>query len=300
MKYSLKKFISPEEVFARVKSSLKSYADMDMILMDEYYKTIDLCNSKLGLRINPKKEQLIAIENYQAELPEDFLLLDLAMVVGTETVSLPYGHAIREMNYEGRIPTPEELSLAANLDKCCNFKLSCGKVPVLTCSIKEHYIEFEQTHIIRLTEKRYCSSSCFNLYTDNPNTMEIIEGRSIQLDHFEDGLLYILYTAKTSSEGNIPLCLDHPKILEYYEKAIKHEILKDLYINKRLEVVQALQLSQQDLTIAQGDAISLVSTPEVYEQFDVNNALKRRYRQRNNFLYNSPTPFYPSHRRYRS
>lgn len=289
MEYSLKSFIAPDEIFARVKSSLKSYADMDMFIIDEYYKTIDLCNSKLGLRINPKKEKLIKIQNYQADLPEDFLLLDLALVVRNEKLIFDTGFQTKTMTLEGRIPTPMELSMAANLDKCCNFKLSCGKVPVMTCKVENQTIEFEETYVVRLSEKRYCSSECFNLYSRNPYMMEIIGGRYIQTDHFEDGLMYILYTAKTNSEGNIPMCLDHPKILEYYEKAIKYEILQDLYINKRLEVAQALQLAERDRMIAQADAISLVSTPEVYELFDINNALKRRYRTNNNFVYNGNT-----------
>ena len=286
MEYTLKRFISPEEVFNRVKSSLKSYADMDMFLIDEYYKTIDLCNSKMGYKINPKKEKLIDIQNYRAELPEDFLMLDLALVVGTKKTSLMTGYPIKTMNMEGRCPTPEELNRAANLSKCCNFKLSCGKVPVMTCTIEESRIEFEETYIIRLSEKRYCSSECFNLYTESPYMMEIVDGRFINIDHFEKGLMYILYTAKTNTEGNIPICLDHPIILEYYEKALKVEILKDLYINKRLEVVQALQLAENDLRIAQGDAISIVSMQETQDMIDVNNALKRRYRANNHFIYN--------------
>jgi len=282
-------FIMPDEVFSRVKSSLKSYSDMDMFLIDEYYKIIDLCNSRLGRKINPKKEKIIKIRNYRAELPEDFFSLELAMVVGNINYVQTSPYPTKTMTLEGRIPTPMELSSAANLDKCCNFKLSCGKVPTLTCKMEYDYYEFQETVIVRLTEKRYCNTSCFNLYSDSPYMMEIVNGRYIQIDNFKDGNLYINYTAKTSGEGNIPMCLDHPKILDYYEKAIKAEILKDLYINKRLEVVQAMQLANQDLMIAQGDAIAFISIPEVYEQLDINNALKRRYRAQNHFVYNGTT-----------
>lgn len=287
MEYNLKAYISPEEVFARVKSSLKSYADMDMFLIDDYYKVIDWCNSVLGRRkIAPKKEALIKIRNYQADLPKDFLMLNLALVVGTQKVVYGRTYPIKEMTLEGRIPTPMELSHAANLDKCCNFKLSCGKIPTLTCKIEEQLIEFEETYVARLTEKRYCSNDCFNLYSESPLMMEIIDGRFLQVDHFEEGLIYLMYDAKMNDGDNIPQCLDHPIILNFYEKALRHEILQDLYINKRLEVAQALSLSQQDKIVAQADAINLVSTPEAYEYWDINNALKRRFRQKNHFIYN--------------
>lgn len=287
MQYNLKSFIPPDEVFARVKASLKSYADMDMFLIDDYYKVIDWCNSVLGRRkVAPKKEKLVNIRNYQAELPHDFLMLDLALVVGTQKITSVTGYPTKTLTLEGRIPTPMELSQAANLDKCCDFKLSCGKVPTMTCTIEENRIEFEETWIARLTEKRYCSSECFNLYSDSPVMMEIINGRYIQLDHFEEGLLYLLYDGKMNDADNIPQCLDHPIILEFYEKALKYEILKDLFMNKRLEVAQAMQIAQQDKIIAQADAINLISTPEAYEYWDINNALKRRFREKNHFIYN--------------
>lgn len=298
--YNINGFIGPEEIFSRVKSSLKSYDDLGMFLIDEYYKVIDTCNSILGRKINPKKEKIIKIKNYVAELPEDFFSLELALVVGNMNYSERMPYPEKSMTLEGRIPTPMELSQAANLDKCCNFKLTCGKVPVLTCKIEHHYYEFQETHITRLTEKRYCSSNCFNLNSNSPYMMEIVNRRYIQIDSFKEGSLYINYTSKTSGEGNIPMCLDHPKILNYYEKAIKLEILKDLYINKRLEVTQALQLATQDLQIAQGDAIAFISIPEVYEHFDINNALKRRYRAMNHFIYpnknNNRTKFYGNRR----
>lgn len=290
MVYNLRAYIDPEEVFARVKSSLKSYADMDMILMDDYYKVIDHCNAVLGRRrIAPKKEKLIKVKDYRAELPSDFLMLNLALVVGTQKTKVKVGYPSKTLTLEGRIPTPMELSMAANLDKCCNFKLSCGKVPTMTCQIEEHFVEFEETYIARLTEKRYCSSECFNLYSDSPMSMEIIQTGSkkqILIDHLEEGLIYVQYDGRMNDENYIPICFDHPIILNFYEKAIKHEILQDLYINKRLEVAQALQLSQQDKMIAQGDAINLVSTPEAYEYIDINNALKRRFRKQNHFIYN--------------
>ena len=75
MKYSLKKYTTADEIFNRISSSLKSYADSDLILFDEYYKVIDLCNARLGLRINPTKEVFIKIENGRIDLPIDFHLL---------------------------------------------------------------------------------------------------------------------------------------------------------------------------------------------------------------------------------
>ena len=74
---------------------------------------------------------------------------------------------------------------------------------------------------------------------------------------------------------------DNEIILNYYEQAIKYEILQDLYINKRLEVAQALQLVEKKLILAKNEAISLVSTPEFGELQQIGNFLRRQYRKYN-------------------
>ena len=79
MRYSLRKYIPAEEVMNRVSASLKSYSDSDLILFDDYYKVIDLCNQRMGLRLNPTKESLIKLENGRAELPVDFLLYSFSI-----------------------------------------------------------------------------------------------------------------------------------------------------------------------------------------------------------------------------
>ena len=82
MKYNLRKYIDSSEIMNRVSASLKTYADSNLILFDDYYKVIDLCNSRLGLKLNPTKEVLLEIHNSKAELPEDFLLMNIGLLVG--------------------------------------------------------------------------------------------------------------------------------------------------------------------------------------------------------------------------
>lgn len=280
MKHSIRKYIEVDEVFNRVSASLKSYFDSDMIVIEDYYKVIELCNSNLGIRLNPTKEALIDINNFSAELPSDFLMLDLALVVNTVKNSYMYGVRKTE-TLTGVCPTAEELSIIDN--PCCGFKLHCGKKPVLVCEYENISIEFEETHIARLTEKKHISDDCFNLNSDSPYMMEINNGQ-IFTDAIEKGKLYILYTARMSAEGNIPICLDNPIVMEYYEQALRYKILEDLYINKRLDISQALSLVQREYIMAKNAAISLVTTPEFDEIISINNALKRQYRKFNSRL----------------
>lgn len=280
MKYTLRKYTSAEEVFNRASSSLSTYFDADMIISDYYYKVIDLCNASMGLRINPSKEALISLENYSAELPDDFLLLELALIVDTSKITYNIGSSKTE-TLTGECPTAQDIT--DSLDKCCNFKLQCGKKPVLTCTIEDYSIEFENTYITRLTEKKYCSPDCFNLNSTSPFMMEITDNQ-IFVDGIENAKLYIIYTAKMSGADNIPNCLDNPIVMEYYEQAIVYRMLKDMYINKKADVGQVLQLARQEYINAKNAAINLASTPEFNEMISVNNALKRHFRKRNYIL----------------
>ena len=279
MKFSLKKYTTADEIFNRVSASLKSYSDSDLILFDEYYKIIDLCNARLGLRINPTKEVFIKVENGRIDLPIDFHLLELALLVSNqmEVYNLP----IQKTEYlTSRCPTLNEQSLIET-DKCCNFKLECGKVPVLTCEYEKRQIIFKQTFIAPLTEKKYASNDCFNLNVSRGHILMEITNNQIFIDGIEEGYVYLQYTSNMKEEGNIPICIDNEIILNYYEQAIKYEILQDLYINKRLEIAQALQLVERKLILAKNEAISLVSTPEFGELQQIGNFLRRQYRKYN-------------------
>lgn len=277
MRYSLRKYIDSSEVFNRVKASLKSYFDSDMIITDDYYKTIDWCNTQMGIKINPTKEIFIPIENYSAVLPDDFLLLELALSVGTRNVV--FSEIISKTEtLTDRCPTTKDLQYLR--DKCCNFNLVCGRVPILTCETETLKIEFPETFFYKLIEKKYATDSCFNIYTDSPQLMEIKNG-IIYTDGIEEGLIYLQYTATINNEDNIPQCLDNNIALEFYEQTLKYRMLQDLYINKRLEVAQAIPMVKEDYIKAKNDALSLVSTPEIGELISVGKMLQRRFNKRN-------------------
>ena len=275
MKYNLRKYIDSSEIMNRVSASLKTYADSNLILFDDYYKVIDLCNSRLGLKLNPTKEILLEIHNSKAELPEDFLLMNIGLLVGeiVYTQNLP---TIKSEYYTGECPDLKDTPLLT--DKCCDFKLECGLVPKLTCKYEERYIEFKKTIITPLSEKKYATSDCINLNFSKKGfpLMEITDDY-ILVDDTSEGYIYLQYQAKMNDKNNLPICLDHPIILNYYEQAIKFEILQDLYINKRLEIAQALGLLEKKLILAKNEAISLTRMPEFGEFVSIKNFLVKRF-----------------------
>lgn len=112
-----------------------------------------------------------------------------------------------------------------------------------------------------------------------------IANNQIFVDSVTNGYVYIQYQAQMKEEGNLPMCLDNEIILNYYEQAIKYEILQDLYINKRLEVAQALQLVEKKLILAKNEALALVRMPEFNELQSIGNFLRKLYRKNNYIIY---------------
>lgn len=141
-------------------------------------------------------------------------------------------------------------------------------------------IETHSTHIKRWKhfEKLYmvpskdASSFCLNSQFKNaPHTGEIRNGflyvPTLRGTDNEDscGKVYICYLgAMEDEEGNL-LVLDHPKINEFYEYALKERIFENLYLNGEPDIERRLNLVQEKLRRTRAECLSLVCTPDFYE-----------------------------------
>jgi hypothetical protein len=83
--------------------------------------------------------------------------------------------------------------------------------------------------------------------------------------HNSHGKVYISYMgAMEDDEGNL-LVLDHPKINEYYEWAIKARIFENMYLNGEPDIERKLQLTKAELKTARAEALSIATMPDFYE-----------------------------------
>lgn len=77
--------------------------------------------------------------------------------------------------------------------------------------------------------------------------------------------VYICYLGSMEdADGNL-LVLDHPKINEYYEWAIKERIFQNMYLNGEPNIERRLQLVQAELKSARAQALSIATMPDFYE-----------------------------------
>ena len=79
------------------------------------------------------------------------------------------------------------------------------------------------------------------------------------------GKIYICYLGSMEDDDGNLLVLDHPKINEYYEWAIKERIFQNMYLNGEPNIERRLQLVQAELKNARAQALSIVTMPDFYE-----------------------------------
>jgi len=294
------RYITLDNLMASVESDLNTFADEGMINRGQVIKVVRKVNDDLGLKINLEREAVIEVKNHKAELPADFMYLQLALMCGVHTSRFlnPAGDHMGNLTQEHQgIPDPHNFSKGieipvttlCNPDKAGITTNDCGDKFWVTQLYKEKIHEFTHVHTVRLTAAslRFCAPNCMNLRHSNTSchsddhhsllsshdqhgdhnspeyTIELEEGQVIT--GFEHGHLYLSYLADmTDKDGNI-IILDHPLTTEYYEYAVKKHLLENWMLNSNADVAQKLVYIKNELRDARLRALSFVNTVEYSE-----------------------------------
>lgn len=277
------KYKTFNQLLDEVSSDFTTYSLENMIAPEQLIKVANRVNYELGLRIHKTKEVMLDISHNKARLPSDFYVLNYAQ--------LCYKYTVNSTQLSGR-HTEDILTSDIEYSNCCetckapNSDCSCIATnttvcPAPTCvSLCDDYTVVEvvkhETRVYNYTEPLYLKPGK-GISKYSPNTRfkcgrngEIKNG-FIYTDICE-GKVYISYEgAMEDDEGNL-LVLDHPLINEFYETAVKHRILENLYMNGE-SVEQKLGYMKENLRVARINALSIVNTPDFSELkavFDMN------------------------------
>jgi hypothetical protein len=257
------KYRTFDELLNEVATDFTQYNNEGMIEPGQLIKVAQRVNYDLGLRIHGTKEKILDIEKSKTKLPDDFYVLNYAMLCGKYTVSQPV--------LQGR--QTEDIILSSNLCKKCGApdpQCSCEKTYTVECKTGEKIF-------VQVVEKRAYETKTYETF--ERVDISPVTGRQDALTttgrtgyikngfiytNIEEGRLYISYQgALEDHDGNL-LVLDHPMINEYYEYALKQRILENLYMNGE-DVTQKMQLVEQRLRAARNNALTIVNTPDFAE-----------------------------------
>jgi hypothetical protein len=257
-----------------VATDFRSYNNEGMIEPGQLIKVAQRVSYDLGLKIHGTKEKVIDIQHSKTKLPDDFYVLNYAMLCRSYDVVSP---VLQGRQTEDIIIGKRNVFLDGNLcNKCGYQKTECGCEYTYTtqCETGERifvqvvekrktetrtYKEFERIHILADTGK-------VDALDNHEKTAYIKNG--FLYTSFPTGTLFISYQgALEDDKGNL-LVLDHPMINEYYEYALKQRILENLYIDGE-DVERRLQLIESKLKEARRYALNIVNTPDFAEMYQL-------------------------------
>lgn len=261
------KYRTFDELLNEVSVDFKIYSNEGMIEPAELIKVAQRVTYDLGLRIHKTKHVIIDVEKRKAKLPDDFYVLNYALLAGKYKVERPsiqgdqreYGYAA--MCNKCNLPAPD-CTCNNQFDVAVDVHGDDSGALVLVQRIKSEVRTYEHFERIYLSPNKYVQNDNLMNNVPSPNAGEIKNGYIYT--NLEEGKLYISYEGSLEdSEGNL-LVLDHPVINEYYEYALKQRILENLFMAGE-EVSQKMQLIETRLRAARNYALSIVNTPDFAE-----------------------------------
>lgn len=250
------KYKTFNQVLEDVSVDFSMYSLENMIEPQQLIKVVQRVNYDLGLRINMTKEAVIDIENRKVRLPDDFYVMNYALLCGSYTLQTP---ALSGTHTEDVILTNIPDDAACN-SVCIN---DCGQYIQVVQKLTYETRYYEVNAPVSLAgDSKTLSCDCPDNSWKSPFRGQLKNGFIYM--NIETGKVYINYQgALEDDEGNL-MVIDNPVINEYYEYALKQRILENLYMNGE-DVMQKLNLIEQRYRAARNNALSLVNTPNFAE-----------------------------------
>jgi hypothetical protein len=286
-----------DELIDAVMLDLQMYAGESMIQHAQLIKVAQRVNYELGLRIYKTKQDVIEINHGKARLPDDFYVLNYALLCSHYKIIQPKIQGTHKEDARAFFncdttcthchkPNPcadKEGIDPDDFDFCrCDkvFTNECGDTFTVIHKVGwefRSYDEFE--HLAFRPDKKVDPLFQHNAFTRHHRNVAEIRNNFIYVNGLQTGKLYISYEgALEDDEGNL-LVLDHPLVNEYYEYALKQRILENLYMNGE-DVVQRLQLIEQRIRPARNNAYTIVNTPDFQELQAVHDMNRKAYYKR--------------------
>lgn len=273
-----------DQLLAEIQSDFKSFYLEDFINPQEFIKVAKRCNYELGLKIFKTSEAIIDIEKGKGKLPNNFNILNFALmlskytrtepvIAGTHTERVPvqqlYNPGVGEVNIcaDPVIPCNScgNQTSTCNCNTPCNIQLNCkGEQTVLIQKLKYETRSWNEFYPIRIIENGdVVDMDCPNKKWQVKNSAYIKNG--FIYPSFQTGKIYINYQGLMEDEEGNLLVPDHDLLNEFYEYAIKQRVLENMIMNGETVNQMQLQLVEQRLRAARNNAYSLVNTPDFNE-----------------------------------
>jgi len=296
--YTLK-YRTFDTLLASAKTDFRKYDLNDLISDIDLIKVAQRVNYDLGLRIQQTKEVVLEVEKGRVRLPNNFYVLNFALMCGSYTVKsyLPQGTHVEERT----IPAPAYQVAPPNVidvcqdpvvpapcdpcntcgNPCCEDECTTCPPTAISCTLncKGESTQLVQTlkfetrtyntlqPITLLDNAEVIDCDCPNLYWESPFSGWIKDGWLYL--NFKTGKVYLNYQGMMVDDDDNILVPDHDMINEYYEYALKQRILENLIMNDEPVNPNKIQMIETRYRTARNAAKSIVNTPNFAEMKQV-------------------------------
>lgn len=269
------KYKTFSQLMSSVEQDISTFADEGYMDRGRFIKEAKRVNNELGVKINREQEVILDVENYKAQLPEDFQQLQLALACHVAYVKTPIFRGTQTESHSEKIECNTVLKTKTfNPSEC---REGCGNDIWITQKQGAKIETFTHLEKLQLTNraKSRCTDDCFNRHFRTHNVIDIQEDEVTF--SFREGKVYINYLADMISEDGDLLILDHDLVNDYYEYAIKKKFFENMKINKEGDFLQEYQMMKQELREARTRALSFINTIEYNEIVEVFLENRKRF-----------------------
>lgn len=123
-------------------------------------------------------------------------------------------------------------------------------------------VEYSFQQPLYLQPSRAASAFCSNKNMRTCAVNGFLRDGYIATPNLNCGTIYINYQSLLEDEDGNLLAIDHPKLNQYYNYAVKERILENLYMNGEPDIERRLQLAQQKKQQYKGEAMVLAYMPD--------------------------------------
>lgn len=273
--YSLR-YRTFDQLFEDISVDFKNYSLEGKIDPQNLIKVARKCNYDLGFRIYRTRQAVLEVEHGKVRLPDDFHILNFAMVCGEYTITeaLPQGTHIEERlvapvytpepGQPSECPTPPP-DPCDPVDPCTGTCITrCGQDYQLIQKIHTTSRTYKLSYPLHVNGMDYadCGVCANDMWKGAPNEARIENG--FLKVNFDSGKVYINYEGDMIDDNGNLLVPDHEMINEYYEYALKKRILENLLMNDE-PVGEKLNLVMAEYRTARIYALTIVNTPNFAE-----------------------------------
>jgi hypothetical protein len=259
------RYISSEEVVNDVKNRMSGYFNSGKVDESILPRVIRRCVGLMGIKAKPRKKSVLTIQQYKAELPEDFDSVVLVMGCGTATAWV-----------KDEWPNPARISIET-AGKCEVCTDQCGNVLKVTYQDQFQKYQYEDYVVLRAASLSYCATNCPNTRSKCRYQFEIKEenGCKVLITDIPEGHLYMEYVATVEHEAHFDIPA-HEYIRDWVFEECRKEVYAYLWDNGE-DVRTRLDDSKEELRIKHANAMQVYKQREVWELYSMADALARKY-----------------------